>query len=262
MPVLMLHGFPLDRRSLAGSLGALVERRGRYRQLRVDLPGFGSSPGVSEIASSDDMVDFVVALVDELIGAQQVLVVGESWGAYLARAVVARRADQVAGVALICPVVIATHERRDVPPQELLFEEPGLFGGEAGANGSVSADAEEVAAFREIAVRADRAAWDHWRSRILPALNAADEEALARIEARYAFEQDVDAVGPPFERPSLIVVGRQDGVVGYRDAVRLVERFPRSTFAILDGGGHNLVGERPGLVEALVGDWLDRVEAS
>ena len=83
MPVLMLHGFPLDRRSLAGSLGALVERRGRYRQLRVDLPGFGSSPGVSEIASSDDMVDFVVALVDELIGDQQVLVVGESWVAYL-----------------------------------------------------------------------------------------------------------------------------------------------------------------------------------
>lgn len=260
----MLHGFPLDRRSLSRSLGPLFERRAGYRRYHVDLPGFGASPGAMEIASSDDMVDFVDGLIAELIGDAPMLVVGESWGAYLARAVVARRAGQVAGVALICPVIIATHAERDVPPPRLLHEAAEVFG-ETAANVDDHAAAEPVdpavvAAFRESAVRVDRHAWEFWRSAIQPALGAADPDATARIENRYAFERDVDVVGPPFEGPSLILVGRQDAVVGFRDALRLVARFPRSTFAIVDEAGHNLSGERPRLLEALMDDWLDRVE--
>jgi pimeloyl-ACP methyl ester carboxylesterase len=40
----------------------------------------------------------------------------------------------------------------------------------------------------------------------------------------------------------------------------MLERFPRSTFAVLDAAGHYLEGERPGLLATLVQDWLDRVE--
>jgi pimeloyl-ACP methyl ester carboxylesterase len=55
-------------------------------------------------------------------------------------------------------------------------------------------------------------------------------------------------------------VGRQDAVVGDRDALRLRERFPRATLGVLDTAGHSLLFERPALVQALVADWLDRVE--
>jgi len=55
-------------------------------------------------------------------------------------------------------------------------------------------------------------------------------------------------------------VGRQDAVVGYRDHLPLVERFARSTFAVLDVAGHGLPADRPAVVEALVADWLDRIE--
>jgi pimeloyl-ACP methyl ester carboxylesterase len=229
----------------------VFERRPSYRRIHVDLPGFGASPPDPTIDSSDAMVDVVVDIIDEAIGAERFVVVGESWGAYLARATVARRRAQLIGVALIVPVILATHADRDLPEPRLLTEEPGVLDGV----GPIDA-----AAFRESAVIIDRAAWDYVRLTILPSLAAADNEANERIAAAYAFTTDVDAIGEPFEGPTLVVAGRQDSVVGYRDSLRLLERYPRSTFAVLDAAGHMLEGERPGLLTALVDDWLDRVE--
>jgi pimeloyl-ACP methyl ester carboxylesterase len=93
---------------------APVRAAAGYRRFHVDLPGFGASPPAPDIDGSDAMVDFVLELIDELVGAEPLLIVGESWGAYLAQGVVARRPDQVLGVALLIPVVIATHADRDV----------------------------------------------------------------------------------------------------------------------------------------------------
>jgi pimeloyl-ACP methyl ester carboxylesterase len=249
--VLFLHGFGPDHRSLLYGIGPVFERRPGYRRIHVDLPGFGASPASPDIDSSDAMVDVVLELIDELVGSEPMLLVGESWGGYLARGVVARRPGQVRGVALIVTVVIATHDERDVPGQALLYEEPGVLDG----LGPVDA-----AAMREAAVIADRASWDYVRSTILPAIAIVDEGASDRIAARYAFAADVDADGDPFTGPSLIVSGRQDSVVGWRDALTLLERFPRATFAVLDAAGHNLEGERTELLRELVDDWLDRVE--
>ena len=250
-PVLMLHGFGNDHRSLLYALEPVFERRPGYRRIHVDLPGFGASPADPAIDSSDAMVEFVLELIDEVIGVERFLLVGQSWGAYLARSVVARRRPQVIGVALVIPVVVARHADRDVPAHRILLEEPGVLEGV----GPIAA-----AAFREGAVIIDPASWDYFRTTIQPSMAVADEDVLERIGARYAFANDVDSLGAPFDGPSLIVAGRQDSVVGYRDAQRLLERFPRSTFAVLDVAGHNLEGERTGLLRALVDDWLDRVE--
>ena len=251
MPVLMLHGFTLDHRSLRYSLEPCFARRPGYRRLYVDLPGFGASPAQPGIGSSDAMLDFVLRLIDETVGESALLIVGESWGGYLARGVVSRRPAQVAGIALICPVIIATHEERDLPARAVLFEEPGLFEG---------ADPATVEAFREGAVVLDRRSWDYALTTLVPAIDAADAGAIDRIGSAYAFSVDVDRVGDPFDRPSLIVVGRQDDVVGYRDALSIVDRYPRAAVAVLDAAGHSLEGERPEMIAALVGDWLDRVE--
>lgn len=42
------------------------------------------------------------------------------------------------------------------------------------------------------------------------------------------------------------------------DGVRV--HYPRASFAVLDRAGHSLHLEQRGLFEALVGEWLDRVE--
>jgi pimeloyl-ACP methyl ester carboxylesterase len=57
-----------------------------------------------------------------------------------------------------------------------------------------------------------------------------------------------------------VVTGRQDGVVGYRDAWAILENYPRGTFAVLDRSGHFPSVEQEELFHALAGEWLDRVE--
>jgi pimeloyl-ACP methyl ester carboxylesterase len=56
----------------------------------------------------------------------------------------------------------------------------------------------------------------------------------------------------------LVVAGRHDSFVGYADAVGLLERYPHGTLAVIEDAGHALMHERPELLAALVGDWLDR----
>ena len=63
-----------------------------------------------------------------------------------------------------------------------------------------------------------------------------------------------------FDKPALILTGRQDSVVGFHKAYQLLENFPRGTFAVLDRAGHYLTLEQQNLMHGLVSEWLDRVE--
>lgn len=58
------------------------------------------------------------------------------------------------------------------------------------------------------------------------------------------------------------MLGKQDSVVGYKDALSLLEKFPRASFAILDRAGHNLQIEQPELFTELMSEWLNRVEGA
>jgi pimeloyl-ACP methyl ester carboxylesterase len=74
------------------------------------------------------------------------------------------------------------------------------------------------------------------------------------VQLRTAPEQ-----APAYANPTLILAGRQDAIVGYAGVWRLLEHYPRATFAVLDRAGHGLVHEQVGLVTALMAEWLDRV---
>ena len=76
----------------------------------------------------------------------------------------------------------------------------------------------------------------------------------------YAFTFDIDVLPKPFPAPTLIVTGRQDSMVGYRDAWEILDNYPRGTFAVLDRSGHFLGIEQEDLFHALASEWLDRVE--
>ena len=65
-----------------------------------------------------------------------------------------------------------------------------------------------------------------------------------------------------FSKPTLILTGRQDNSVGYRDVWDLIENFPRATYAVLDRAGHFLSVEQNTLMKALINEWLDRVDES
>ncbi|MCP4540568.1 MAG: alpha/beta hydrolase [Chloroflexi bacterium] len=255
MPIVMVHGMGVDHRTMTGCIESVFQSRDdEWKRIYFDLPGMGNTKGVDWITNSDDMFRFVLAVVDEIIPGEPFLIVGESYGGYLVRAVVRERPEDVEGMLLICPLIVADDEQRDVPPCTVLERDSAL---------DEKLEPEEKQFLDLFLVNQSEEKWERFRDEMLAGFKGGDEAFKARIRGdieSYAFTFDVDDLAAPFEKPSLIVAGRQDCLVGYQDAWKLVENYPRSSFAVLDGAGHGLQIEQAGLFNALANEWLDRVK--
>ncbi len=253
-PVVLLHGLGCDHRLMTGCMEPVFAQRPGYRRIYVDLPGMGRSDAPVEWASSDGILELLRVLVAELTGGERFLLAGESYGGYLARGLLATELGALAdGLLLICPVTVPEPEKRELPPVGVrCYDEEFL--GELGP--------KERAAFCNLAVLATRSVYKRYEEEIAPGLKISNGEFVAALRRNYVFSFDVDArvraLG--FDRPALLLAGRQDICVGYRDLWKLLEDMPRAAFALLDLAGHNLQIERPKIFAALVGDWLDRTE--
>jgi pimeloyl-ACP methyl ester carboxylesterase len=244
--LVLLHGLAADHRLMLAPFESAVRRRTAWRRLYPDLPGMGRTPG-DRVASTDDVFAVVRAAVDALVPGRYA-VVGESYGGYLARGLVAAHPDRVEGLALLCPVVVARHTERDVPAHRTVFRDAAL----TDAVGSAALDADDVGVVQTPET------WRRAAEEILPGEEAADTETIGRI--RRSFGGTFALEPQPCEAPTLILTGRQDSSTGYRDAWPLLEHYPRATFAVIDRAGHNLQIEQPALFDALVDEWLHRVE--
>jgi pimeloyl-ACP methyl ester carboxylesterase len=252
-PLVVVHGWSLDHHHVANALEPVFEEREGWRRVYVDLPGHGRSAGVDSIADQNGMLDALVEFVDSVVEGERFVVAGVSAGAYLARGVVHRRAASIDGLLLVVPLVVPDDTRRTVPPHVTLVEDAAL----------VDELAPDEAGVFQIAVVHSRRLLDRVRQDPTLAGTTGDPAFRARIRedvSRYAFSFDVDALAEPFAAPTLILAGRQDAVVGYRDAWDLLDSYPRATFAVLDRAGHLLEIEQEELFHALVSEWLDRVE--
>ncbi|MFG1909897.1 alpha/beta fold hydrolase [Kribbella sp. NPDC048928] len=244
-PVLALHGWSPDHRLMTGCLEPVFADLPGYRRLYPDLPGMGESPA-GDIDSSDGMMAAVRAFIDEHIGTEPFLLIGQSYGGYLARGLVAERPEQILGLGLLSPVGTLKHADRRLPEHVVLRTEPGVL-----------ESLREGEDFTDLAVVQSAAALAAYRSDVAPGLEVADEAALERIQRNWALSIGPES-GPPYVGPTLILCGRQDAVTGYEDQYDLLPHYPRATYAVLDVAGHNLQLEQPELLRALVKEWLRR----
>lgn len=242
-PLVLIHGFPVDHRVVL-PLDPVFDEHGGWRRLYVDLPFTEGTPG-DGIDSTEDVYAAVAGALDDLLGAEPFAVLGQSYGAMAARRLAHER--DVLGLATMVGVFVADHAARTVPPRTVLHREPALH------------DHPDYAEYSELAVAESAEALDLFRRYARPGIEGADEAAVERIAAAYAFEHEPEDVHPPYARPTLILTGRQDHVTGYADAWARLEHYPRATFLTLDGGGHAVDAERTPLVRAALTDWLDRI---
>ncbi len=245
-PVLALHGAGVDHREIAGALEPIFRSVPGFRRLYPDLPGMGLTPAPGTINSNDDVLDILLGLIDSTIGDEPLLVLGQSYGGYLARAVANRRPEQVVGLALICPVGAHT---RNVPRHEVLVSSADL-------TGDMSPELED--SYRSYFVVQTDETLRRFQELVAPAESLVDEPGLTRIFSNWEL-RDGHGAANPYSHPVLILAGRQDATAGYTGPWELVEHYPRATFALLDRAGHALLHEQPTLTQALVVEWLARV---
>jgi pimeloyl-ACP methyl ester carboxylesterase len=242
VPLVALHGAGVDHREIEAAIEAIVPGAG-YRRIYPDLPGMGRTT-TDGLTGNNDVVTLLGDFLDHL-GAGPVMLLGHSYGAYLARGVAARRPDTVLGLALLCPVA---EQSRNVSDHDVVRQDADAYD---------ELEPAQRAGFNEYFVVRTRATARCYRDHVVPGTTLVAEAALGRIFAGWT----LDVPGRTFSQPTLIVAGRRDSVVGYTDATALLERYPHATLAVIEDAGHALMHERPELLATLLGDWLDRASA-
>lgn len=249
-PIVMLHGWSLDHQVMLHAMEPLFEKRSGWKRIYIDLPGMGHSESQSSIQNSNDILKVVLCLLDKIIPDQPFVICGNSYGGYIARGIVHSRFDKVHGLLLMTPITIPENDEREVPQQTVLKKDSNLIS---------HLPPEDANMFCAMGVVQGQNEWQRFRNEILLPSKQANYEFLNDIRQNgYSFSHDISF---KLEHPTLIITGRQDNVVGYHDAWRLIDDYPRATFAVLDMSGHNLQIEQTDVFNALVHNWLNRLES-
>lgn len=249
-PVLIFHGVTLDHRHMVETMEPVFAGQTGWQRIYVDLPGHGQNGPDRAIRSQDDLLAAVLDHADRHFPGQRFLLVGESRGSFIAQGFAHLRPDQVDGMLLIVPGGAPSAPPERLPKQVTLRPDAVL---------RTTIPAERRAKFDWLVVQTPDIVEETRRTK-WAATPLHDAAMAARVMERFDFEFDLNDQDVVFDRPCLIVSGRQDGVSGYLDAFDSLPKYPRASLAVLDTAGHAVVWERPGVFMALARDWLERVE--
>ena len=208
LPIIMIHGRGPDHRSLKGCMEqCFTGYDGLFRRIYFDLPGLGKTKGNGWLSSADKMLELVIDFIDGLIPNQAFLLVGNSYGGYIARGIVKKRQTKVKGLLLICP---SAKHKTQLPKICVLEKDDSLKG---------TLSDEEKSYFEPVIVRQTNQVWIRFKEEILPGLKIADRTFINNNwgKEHAAYNVDVDNLEYPLEKPVLIIMGKQDSIVGYSD---------------------------------------------
>jgi len=248
--VLILHGGKLDHRHMVDAVEPVFAGRDDWRRTYIDLPGCGESAGHSTVSSQDDILAEVARFMETNDGGEKWTILGESRGSYIAQGLAYTLPEKIDGLGLIVPGGFPGDDQPLLPAKRALVAAPEMIAGlepsvRARADFLVVQTSDIVAKIRDLKV---------------PAADLHDPALEARVQEQFLFSFHEKMLTSRYDGPTLILSGRQDSISGYADAVRMLESYPRATFALLDCAGHSLSWERPDVFRSLMRDWLARLE--
>lgn len=202
------------------------------------------------------VADVVLTFIAQVVGEQRFAIGGESWGGALAQPVVQRFRDQVVGVCFVGTAASFEIEEDPPEPPPPLISDPALVARAA----SIDPRAGEVVRWQPVQTPH---VLDWWLENSRPAKLLLDVAFRERLwddpkAGRLAFPPLTE----PFPGPALIFNGRQDTSTPLAQMLPLIDQYPRATVAILDRAGHLAMVQQRALFNALVDEWLERVEES
>ncbi|OZC87734.1 alpha/beta hydrolase [Rhodococcus sp. 05-340-1] len=249
-PVLLLHGFTIDHRMMLPLDRHFSDRESERHYL--DLPGSGRSPRLKTM-SSGGIVETVSKYIDTYFGDQDFALVGASYGGFLARALHVRYRSRVLGSFLIAPAVRSAEHR--TLSADVAVVERDNFELDVDESDRVFLDS-----FRAISPRHTRASWSEYHHHVVPGYRAHDRDAAQELLLHYNVEPvPEESLTSPLGGINVVITGKQDSVVGWRDQLALVDYYDRHTYVALDGAGHNVHLDQPLLVGALLEAWLSEL---
>lgn len=253
VPLLVIHGWSADHRYMVADLEPNFDQMSPWRRIYFDLPGHGTTLAPHWLTSQTQMFEILKKVIDQLVGTEKFAVIGNSYGGYLSLGLVRAMPERLLGAALLVPDLPDDANDRVVAHAQTIVQDMTFFSDLAPDEDWIPAGLVEHSQY----------ALDEIRAHDMPGYRASDDSLLERLAKNYVLPQALRAMEGTFAQPSLIALGHQDSTVGFARQLGLLDEFPRATLAVVDLAGHYLGRvERPQVFNALVRDWLNRVQIS
>lgn len=241
VPLVLLHGFPLDRSIWAAQVAGLADVA---RVIAPDLRGFGESPLAGGAMSMDRYAGDVRGLLDAL-NVSKAVIGGVSMGGYIAMAFHRNSADRVRGL-----VLVDTRAGADSSDAK------------KGRDASIALARSEGAA----AVGAQMLG-----KMLTPATAATDvpmRNALSKLMGGQSVEGVIGALGALRDRPdatpslaqisvpTLVVCGAEDTLIPPRESEALRDAIRGARLALIPGAAHLPNYEKPDAFNRVLREFL------
>lgn len=247
-PVLIIHGWGISKITMKGAFEPVFTRLEGYKRYYIDLPGMGESEH-GDVRNSDDILELLHGFAKDVIG-EKFIIIGQSYAGLLTRGFVNKYPEFISRIILLVPCIIPGVRQGRVEPLHVVEKDEELL--------SLLTE-DERNNFTLMNVVLTKEVWERYKKYLLPALNIADWDFLNNVlEGSFSF--DPDDLKEPCQIPVLIITGKQDTEVGYKDQFDLMRIYPNSTYCAIDRAGHNLQIEQPELFENTVKSWLLSVD--
>ena len=234
-PIVLLHGmrsFSSGSRfpALLAALGSVVA---------PSLPGFGGTPRPKDFDTIFDVVHLVRAVLDSVPGAA-VTLVGLSFGGWLAAEVAAAGHPRLGRLVLVDPVGIKIGDRQTADILDVFNRHPN-----------------EV-----------RAAEYHDPDRCAPDFDAMEDPEIIRYARDrdalclytwhpYMYNPQLSRWLPRIVVPTLVVWGKNDGIVTPAYGRTFAALIPGAQFSVLPNAGHHPDIEQPEALAGLIATFLE-----
>jgi len=239
--IMLVHGFPLDRRIFDGVAATLAAR---HRVVAPDLPGFGKSRRTGTL-TMDAMADELIELAESLHLGKFVLA-GLSMGGYVAQAVVRRRPELLRGLVLIDTKAAADDEAGRAGRDTMAAA--------ARERGTPAVVEQMLPKMLHPAAYADR---PPLVERLRQIMLSQDAETLAQASLAMRDRPDFAADLGRLPCPLLVVVGDADQIAPVKVAEQMSRAAPGSQLSTIIGAGHLTTMERAAEVASAIGRFVD-----
>jgi len=246
VPVLLLHGFPLDHTMWNAQIDALTEQ---CRVIAPDLRGFGESPlgavDPEHGISMEQYADEVIELLNALNITEPIVLVGFSMGGYVAWQFVRKYGDRVRALIQCDTRAIAdTDEARAgrIKMADNVADWGSLRVAEMMGPKLFSARALETKPQLMAEVRG--------------VVERTPPAAIAAAQRGMAARPDVTAMLPTIQAPTLVLVGELDAISSSAEMRTIAEAIPRADFVEIPNSGHMTTMENPNAVSQSLSEFI------
>lgn len=230
-PLLILHGFPVDHRSLYYTIETAMQKTTKsYRRVYLDLPGMGKSDAPTKFINADKVLEIVTQFAKFMFQNQPFSVIGFSYGGYLALGMAKKEPEMLSNIILMAPMIFSDPDKRNLPIRHMHTIEEFEVKNE-----------NVFETYKNRAANITEEGYQRYLKEIYMGLIAGKRLFLKLYENRgHGFTFEDELFDEPIFINTLMLLGWEDDVSGYADLLVHEDVFLMHELVMIEHAGHNM----------------------